>query len=107
MALGGSITSRGKAGSSPGPCFVENVSFPGDGAYATGGTVAFQSYVRTQLAKPNLEIVDIIPGDCDDNKPEYDKVNDKLKVRVISTGAEVAATTNLSAVTFNLSVVYK
>lgn len=97
-----------QTGEAPGaPTFVERLSFVGDDSYPTGGTAAFQQFVRDILGGRAIEIIDIIPGDCADNVPYYDKTNDKLKVRVLSTGAEVANATNLSGVTFNLTVLGK
>lgn len=106
MALGTlvSVSKSGEAASTPLRC--DRISFPGDSSYPTGGTPGFEALVRALLGM-SVTIVDVVPGDCGDNKPEYDRANDKLKVRVISTAAEVANTTNLSGVTFNLTVISK
>lgn len=95
-----------KTGEAPGaPTFVVSISFDGDDSYPTGGTLAFQQFVRNIVTgTPSLEIVDVISGDCGNHKAEYLKGTDALKVRLISTGAEVANSTDLSSTTFNLTV---
>jgi hypothetical protein len=81
------------------------MSFPGDGAYATGGTVGFGVSVKAKIGK-SCEILQVIGGDCGVYLAQYDKTNDKLKVRKIADGAEPTASTDLSATTFNVTVLY-
>lgn len=108
MALGTTATIRARAGNrSEKEVHVDFLSFAGDGAYPTGGTAAFKAYVQNQTGKAIDQVLGVIPQSCGDNKPEYDIANDKLFVRVISTAAEVANATNLSAVTFNLIVLWR
>lgn len=108
MALATPATLNAEHGEQPGaPSFMLRLSFPGDDSYPTGGTAAFQDFVRAAVGGRAVEVIDVIAGDCADNVPYYDKANDKLKVRVLSTGAEVANTTNLSGVTFNLTALCK
>ena len=106
MALG-TLTLVKAGGKVPSaPLFAERISVLGDSSYPTGGTASFSATVAAAVGRA-VDIVDVISGDCGDNHVEYDAANDKLKVRVISTGAEVANATNQSAVTFNLTVLYK
>lgn len=106
MALG-TITRGDKSGEKPGaPTFVDVLAFPGDDSYPTGGTLGFEASVREALGQ-NVTVLGVIAGDCADNVPVYDPAADSLKVFVRSTGAEVANTTNLSGVTFNLMVLCK
>lgn len=106
MAQGAITRGSEVGGQASAPIFVERLSFPGDSAYPTGGTAAFEVAYQAATAQGRT-IVTVVSDDCGDNKVEYDRVNDKLKVRVISTGAEVANTTDLSGVTFNVTVISK
>ncbi len=85
------------------------ITFAGDGAYATGGTAGFQASVRAALDEGNVEVLGVISQDCGGYTAAYDKVNDKLKVFQVGSGAgaqaQVANTTNLSATNFTLIVV--
>jgi hypothetical protein len=109
MALG-TATVGAKAASSPGIVRCDLISFAGDGAYPSGGTAAFQAYVRSALGVGNLEVLGVCAQDCGGYVPVYDKTNDKLKVYYGDNdgGADGPlvqnATSNLSAVTFNLLV---
>lgn len=104
MAIGALVkTLTGQMGTTQ-PLLINPISFAGDGAYPTGGTVAFQAKVQA-LFEDHREVITIIPGDCGGYRPVYDKANDKLKVFDENTGAEVANTTSLSGTTFNIAVV--
>lgn len=108
MALAnGSLGAR--TGEAPGaPLFVIRLSHDGDDNYPTGGTADYQAFVRDLLpGKAAVEIVDVISGDCGNHKAEYDKANDKLKVRLVSTGAEAGSGADLSSTTFNVTVLAK
>lgn len=105
MSLDTAATLDSQTGQVPlNPTFVIRLSFVGDASYATGGSANFQAFVRAAVSGRAVEVMDVIAGDCGDNVPYYDKTNDKLLTRVISTAAEVANTTNLSGVTFNVTV---
>lgn len=82
------------------------ISFPGDGAYPTGGTAAFEASVRTAVGRGALDIVAVVALDCGIYSPVYDYTNDKLKVRTEAL-AEVANTTDLSGTTFRILVISK
>lgn len=109
MAIGAITVNKKQA--AVGPVRFDKISFAADGAYPTGGTAAFQAAVRTALAAGDVDIVTIVPDDCGGYTPVYDEANDKLKVYYGNTDAadgpniEVPNTTNLSAVTFNLTVI--
>lgn len=98
------------------------LSFAGDGEYPTGGTAAFEASVETAIATANaaaadakvrgarnIEILDIIGGDCGQYEPLWDKTNGKLKVRDggHATKDEVANEADLSGTTFNLTALYR
>jgi len=100
-------------------CADLNIEFDGDTSYPTGGTADFQDFVRDIVeaaaaaasdsnvrGAQSLEIVDIVPGDCGQYVPSYDKTNDKLFVRDggSATWAEVANTTPLNGTKFNVTV---
>lgn len=101
MALG-TITVV-KAFEAGGPLRMDLISFPADGAYATGGTAGFQTTIRNALDRGNVEILGVIAQDCNGFNPVYDKANDKLKVYA-ANNTEVANATDLSANTFYLIV---
>lgn len=103
MAVGTLVkTLTGQMGNTS-PLQANPISFTGDDAYPTGGTVAFQAKVQA-LFQDHREIVAVIPGICGGFRPVYDKANDKLVVYAAG-GAEVANTTNLGATTFNMTVI--
>lgn len=109
MAIGTpALATGGKAGAKPSaPLYALRVSFAGDGSYPTGGTVDFEGTLQAAFASAGLKglaVLGVISEICGDNKCEYDFANDKLFVRVISTGVEVANAVNLSGTTFNLLV---
>lgn len=92
--------------------YVDQLSFLGDDAYPTGGTPDFDGFVQALLGDAR-DVIAVVPGDCGDNLPIYvpdaggGATPGKLLVRVISTGLEVANTTDLSGVTFNVTVISK
>ncbi len=105
MSLG-TATVNLDEGRSGGPHPMTRITFDGDDSYPTGGTPNFQAAVRTAFGA-DLEVVDVIPGNCGDFLPSYDKATDKLFVRLISTGVEARGGQNLSATSFNLTVIGK
>ena len=106
MAIG-TITLGTEHGAAPSDgIFMLRMSFPGDSAYTTGGTLLFEASVRAAAGiKKAVEIIDVISGDCGDHHMEYLKATGALKMRVMSTGAEVAATTDKSGTTVNITVI--
>ncbi len=105
MSLG-ALTIVDKANSALGPIFHDRVTLVGDGAYPTAGSLGLLALYQAAV-KSKRTIIAIIPGDCGDAVPSYDPVTDKLFVRVMSTAAEVANTTNLSGSTYKFTIVSK
>lgn len=107
MALGtGVLDLLVASGAGKGPVRFDLIHMPGDGAYPTGGTPGFEAYVREVLGlETNVDVLGVISGDSGIYVAQYDRANDKLKVRTMATGAEVADTTDLSGTTFNLIVI--
>jgi hypothetical protein len=111
MAIG-TITVAASVGQKPtGATFVGLLSFAGDGAYAAGGTPAFQASVRTALGLGNIEVLAVLGQDCGGYVPVYDKTNDKLKVYeqtdTATTPLIETATSDLSGTTFNVLIIGK
>lgn len=105
MALG-TATAGAEAGKAPGaPTFLAFLSFPGDSSYPTGGTLAFQAYVRAALGGRAVTVLGVIPQDCGIYRPMYLPGTGALMVRTMADGTQVANATNLSATTFNVLVV--
>jgi|GEM_PF-4599025 hypothetical protein len=73
----------------------------------TRGTLDFTDFVKAACGLGEIEILGIVPCDCGLFVPEYYKANDSLAVFVRSTGLNVAATTDLSTVKFNVVVLAK
>lgn len=105
MALG-TATVGAEAGKAPGaPTFIVALSFAGDNAYPTGGTLAFQAYVRAALGGRAVTVLGVIAGDCGIYRPMFIPSTGALMVRTMVDGTQVANTTNISTTTFNLLVV--
>jgi len=96
---------------------VIRMSFAGDDSYPTGGTATFSALVKTAVATAHaaagdanvrgyesLAIQGVIPQDCGQYVPSYDKANDKLFVRDggSATWAEVGSGVSLAGTTFNV-----
>ncbi len=112
MALG-TATLVDATGHSRRACFIDSLSFAGDSAYPTGGTAAFEAYVKAKLAVGAIDVVACVGQDCGGYVPCYDKTADKLKVFYSNSDSadgpliEVTDTTNLSGVTFHVLVLSK
>lgn len=109
MALGAMTHAVAAGAAASAPLFADRISFAGDAAYAAGGS-AFDAAFRA-LTKSGRKPLCVIAGDCGGYIPAYDPATGKLKVyRGDNDGGadgplvEVPATTDLSAVTFNLTV---
>ncbi|MGD9676429.1 MAG: hypothetical protein AB7V19_07075 [Candidatus Bipolaricaulia bacterium] len=110
MALGTMTKTAGQSGaSSPGPLFVDTISFLADASYPTGGS-AFEAAYKA-LVGAGREVVQVIPGDCGGYVPVFIPADGKLKVYYGDFNnagdgplIEVPNATNLGAVTFNLTV---
>lgn len=108
MALPSSITVRESAGGKPSaPLFALMVEHAGDSAYTTGGSLAYQAFLSTELGR-NIQIVHVTgygyTAGALTHICEYVPATDALRVYVVATGAEVAAAANQSALTFRLTV---
>jgi pyrroline-5-carboxylate reductase len=103
MALGtGTVVSNDIQAASA-PIFIKEISFAGDNAYPTGGTAAFQAYVRA-LLKMDVQLIAVLP--CALNgvyNATYVTASDKLLIS-IAANTEVANATDLSGTTFKLKV---
>lgn len=98
-------------GQASAPTFFDTVSFAGPASYPTGGIAGFATALQAKTKSGRDPLV-VAAGDCGGYVPVYDKTNDKLKVYWLDPTAgakgplvEVDDTTNLGAVTFNLTIV--
>lgn len=96
------------------------ISFAGDAAYATNGSAGFAAKVATALEAAGLkpgtltsaQILAVVSLECGGYKAEYIHSTDKLKVYYGNYDAsdgpqiEVPNATDLSAVTFNVLVLF-
>lgn len=104
MSLG-TITLNLDEGRSGGPYPLGEIEFLGDDAYPTGGTPGFQDLVRAAFPeKPSIEVFGVLQQSLSDHVARYDRASDTLIVQLMSTGAEVPDTTDLSGTTFKLLV---
>lgn len=111
MALtNGAVVAQG--GGAPGdPLYVETVSFDLDASYPTGGYASFTAFVNAiSTAFAGKTILSVLAASSQGYIPEFDSANDKLKLLVCAAAtsplAEVAGTTNLSAVTgFQVTII--
>lgn len=103
------------------PAPQARISFAGDAAYATNGSAGFAAKVATALEAASLKpgtltsaaILAVISLDCGGYKAEYINSTDKLKVYYVDNNnasdgpqIEVPNATDLSAVTFNVLVLF-
>jgi len=110
MAIGAMAKDAAQSGgSSPGPLFVDTISFEGDDAYATGGTDIETPFKA--LVGATREILAVVPaGPCGGYVPRFNKADGKLLVYT-SNGAAPAALAeftnagDLSGTTFVLLVI--
>jgi predicted CopG family antitoxin len=102
MALATAATLDAEVGREGGPVISARITFEGDDSYPTGGSADFSDFVAAALGVKagDLEVLAVIGQNLSDHELLYDKANDKLIVRVASTAAEVANTTDLSSTDF-------
>ena len=106
----GTFTQGNEAGKSPSdPVFHCAFTMVGDAAYPTGGTLGFAAALSAAYPNRSFSATSIIAarGGATGYVAEYLPATDALKVYVRTTGVEVANTTDLSAVTFDMYVVAK
>lgn len=111
MSLG-TIVVDSKVETPSGPVRFDEIHFPGDGAYPSGGTPGFQALVRAKLGAGSVEVLAVIQVDVSGYVLRYDRVNDKLMVFEGNYDAadgplQESSTANLSGVTFRCIVISK
>jgi len=87
-----------------GPMRALRCTVVGDNAYPTGGSPGLLAKIRAALKGQENIVAVFGQGDNGDRLLEYDHANDKLRVRVISTGAEVAPANDQSSATYGLVI---
>lgn len=92
-----------------GPVRLDEIHFPGDGAYPAGGTPGFEALVRAKLVAGNVDVIAIIQIDASGYVLRYDKANDKLMVFESDNGGadgplQQTTTADLSGTTFRVIV---
>jgi hypothetical protein len=107
MALGTITVTHDERKQASAPLGFAELSFPGDGAYPTGGTADFATLVAAAMKK-DVAVLNVVQlGLNGGNAVIYDKANDKLICEVKATGVEVANGVNLAGVTFLVGVWYQ
>ncbi len=90
------------------PIFHDVLTFAGDGAYPTGGTLGFGAAVQSFYGD-GRQVLAVVGQDCGGYVPVYVPGTDALKVYKSAGSAapmvEVSNAANLSAVTFNVLVI--
>ena len=108
MALGTPTRLASVGHSASAPTFSETLQLAGDGAYPTGGTLAFSAFVATAVGKESVDVIAVTDcGAFAATTVQYDQVADSLISIVRATGAQVADTTDLSGTTFRICVTYR
>ncbi len=107
MSLGAIALIEKAMASASVPTFVEEITFPGDNSYPTGGTPNFSALLRAATGiKATRQLMYLVDcGAIAGHYCVYDAANDKLVVFVRTTGAEVANGVNLSGTTFRVCTV--
>lgn len=89
------------------PSFIHRFTIPGDAAYATGGSL----FEATMLEVAGQDVtVNSVSGygftaGAITHLPYYNATTGRLLVYVLATGAQAANAADLSAVTFDLTVI--
>ena len=112
-ALGAAVTSLVAGGQAETEqVFADVVSFLADTGYPTGGTLLFRDYLRAKIGEPFAARTlisatghGVLAGVL--YTFIWDPVNDTLLAYLGSTGAEVADTTALNAMTITMTVFSK
>lgn len=105
MALG-TMTSLSSFSIKEAGLYIDRVTLVGDGAYPTGGSAGVKALLNALTKDGRTPFACIVENGAA-KKPEYDVTNDKLRLRVESTGAEVSNTTDCSADTYTLCFLSK
>lgn len=103
----GPITTGDQAGAKQAPVFADVISFLGDDAYPAGGSLAFQTALRTAVGDQR-EILAVVGQDCGGYVVAYLPGTDALKVyeqtNVATSPLIETVTADLSGTTFNVLV---
>lgn len=96
------VATAGKAPSAP--TFIDTVDVEGEASYTTGGLVI--GLAALIGAGKSIQAVHVAPKIANANAKngEYDAANDKL-IAILASGAEVAATTDLTGQVLRLTVI--
>lgn len=110
MALGNATTTAQQGQTTMRPNGALRLTFAGDSAYPTGGTVDFAAtYLVAQLGR-TVNVTQVIgygfTAGAITHIAFYDAANDKLMVYVIA-GTQATGAADLSAVTFDVIVLYR
>ena len=110
MALGTGTLAAAQGAAPLRASFAQRLSFAGDGAYPTGGTLNFGDTYMTALLGGTPTILDAwgygTTAGAITHVVRYVASTDALQVFVLATGAEVASAASLAAVTFDIVVMY-
>ena len=78
------------------------IQFPGDNAYATGGTAGFSALVQAALGKGRVQILHVVTQEAAGRTAIFDAINDKLK---IYNGTSEMSAGDQSGTTYRMIVV--
>jgi hypothetical protein len=94
--------------------FADYITAVGPTTYPAGGTTGFAAVVAAAVGKGTVTVIAVLDSDCGGYHPVYDVAADKLKLYYIDNNntsdgvmIEVPNTTDLSAVTFKMTVLSK
>lgn len=107
MALGAMVSNS--AAAAQGPIFFDTVTVVGDSTYPTSGSTGLQAKLQT-LRGDGRVIINVMVADAAGYMVGYNALTDRLAVYNQDAGgalAEVANTTDLSAVSLKLVIVSK
>jgi len=104
MALGAITVVESVAGQ--GPLFIDTITVVGDDNYPSGGSAGFEALYQAAVGAPRTIVTLHQDHDTELNEAKYDHTNDKLFMRVKTTGVE-SAVSNQSGITYRLVVVSK
>ena len=91
-----------------GPLKLYRCTLVGDSSYPTGGSTGLLAKLKAATKENGLDILAVLPqGSNGDRHLEYDHANEKLFVRVMSTGLERANATDESGATYGLTIMAK
>lgn len=109
MAVGTFIIINEAGGAASLSVFHESFSMVGDNAYTTGGTLLWGASLAAQFPLRSFSAASLVfaRGTSTTHTLEYIPSTGALKAYVRTTGVEVANTTDLSGVTFDMYAVLR